>query len=626
MKERTLEMDFKKLAADILENIGGEKNVQNVTHCATRLRFHLVDDSKANKEAIENLKGVFSVVNKSGQFQVIVGNDVPNVYKELVKLGNFSSSAPVKEEKKKFKLTDLFDIISSIFVPVVPALAGCGLLKGILSLLTTFGLLDTASQTYIILSIVGDAGFYFLPMMLAYTSAQKFKANPFYAVVMASVMLHPNLSVLFESKEAIHFLGLPVTVAKYASSVIPIILIVWVMSYVQRFFEKYVPKAVKLIVVPLCTFLIMVPVALIVLGPLGTIVGDALAGAILFLDGKVSWLIPTIIGGLTPLMVMTGMHYSLFPGVFQQMATVGYQTIFPGMVVSNLCQGAASLAVALKAKNKELKELAFSVGVTALLGVTEPALYGVTMKLKRPLYAVLAGGAAGGFYMGLTGVRAFAPNGASILQIGVYIGGDGFSNVINLLIGVVIGFVITFILTLILGFEDSDKEKSVEKVEKAEEKKLETKSAKTVISSPLNGELVALNTVNDETFASEVMGKGVAIIPADGKVVSPVDGEISALFGTNHAIGLTSKEGVEVLIHIGIDTVELNGEGFTAHIKQGDKVKKGDLLVEFDLDFIKEKGYDPTTMMIITNSANYLEFIPAKETHLKQGDKALVVI
>lgn len=619
-------MDYKKLAADILKNIGGESNVQNVTHCATRLRLHLADDGKADKEAIENLKGVFSVVNKSGQFQVVIGNDVPNVYREFVKLGNFANSAPDdKKEKKRFKITDLFDIISAIFVPVVPTLAGCGLLKGLLSLLVTFGLMNTGSQTYAILSIVGDAGFYFLPMMLAYTSAQKFKANPFYAVVLASVLLHPNLTALFEAGEAVHFLGLPVTTAKYASSVIPIILIVWVMSYVQRFFEKYIPKAIKLIVVPLCTFLIMVPIGLIVLGPVGTIVGDALAGAIMFLDGKASWLIPTIIGGFTPLMVMTGMHYSLFPGVFQQMATVGYQTIFPGMVASNLCQGAASLAVGIKAKNKELKELAYSVGVTALLGITEPALYGVTMKLKRPLYAVLIGGACGGFYMGLTGVRAFAPNGASILQIGVYVGGDGFGNVINLLIGIAIAFTITFILTLLFGFEDAEDREMGEAdtaVKSAEEKG----SAKIVIASPLNGQMIPLKDVSDETFASEVMGKGVAIIPSDGKVVAPVDGEISTLFATNHAMGLVSKEGTEILIHIGIDTVELNGEGFTAHVQQGDQVKKGDLLVEFDLPFIKEKGFDPTTMMIVTNSTDYLEFIVSNETTVKQMDKAIVIL
>ncbi len=613
-------MDYKKLASEIIENIGGAENVENVTHCATRLRFHLVDDSKADKEKIEHLKGVFSVVDKNGQFQVVIGNDVPNVYGEIVKLGNFSDGKE-SSEKKKFKITDIFDVIASIFVPLIPAIAGCGLLKGLLSLFTTFGWIDAASQTYTILNLVGDAGFYFLPVLLAFTAAKRFKTSPYLAVVLAGVLLHPNLQELFNAGEPIRFLGLPVTVARYASSVIPIILIVWILSYVNRFFEKYVPKAIRVVISPLCTLLVMTPLALVVLGPIGTIVGDYIAKGIIFLDGKASWLIPTIIGGTTPLLVMSGMHYSLFPGVFQQLSSVGFQTITPGMLPSNLSQAAASFGVAVKAKNKELKELATSCGITALLGITEPALYGVTLKLKRPLYAVLIGGAVGGFIMGITGVRSYTPNGASLLQIGVYIGGDGLGNVVRALLSVAVAMVVTFVLTIIFGFDEEEESTAM-----PVETKKANKSGKTTIYSPVDGKLVDLKEVNDETFSSEVMGKGIAVIPENGKVVAPFDGTVSALFATKHAIGLVSDQGVEVLIHIGIDTVELNGEGFQAFVKQGDHVKKGDALIEFDLNMIQEKGYDPTVMIIVTNSSNYFEIVPATEPEISSSEKILTVI
>lgn len=544
------------------------------------------------------------------------------VYKELIQLGHFAGSEN-QEDSKKFKLSDIFDIIASIFVPLIPAIAGCGLLKGLLSLLTTFGLVDAASQTYAILNLVGDAGFYFLPILLAYTAAQKFKTSTYLAVVLAGVLLHPSLQTLFTAEEGVKFLGLPVTVAKYASSVLPILLIVWVLSYVYRFFDKYIPKSIKIVIVPLCTLLVMAPIALIVLGPIGTILGDLLAKGILYLDGKASWLIPTIIGGTTPLLVMTGMHYSLFPGVFQQLATAGYQTITPGMLPSNLSQAAASFGVAVKTKNKELRELATSVGITALLGITEPALYGVTMKLKRPLLAVLIGGAVGGFVMGITGVQSFTPNGASLLQIGVYIGGDGFGNVIRALFATLVAFVVTFVLTIIFGFDDNTTESSSKKDVKVKEL---DKTVKYEIASPVNGQLINLKDVNDKTFSSEVLGKGVAILPSDGKIVSPVEGEITALFTTKHAIGITSKEGVELLIHIGIDTVELNGEGFKAFVKQNNHVKKGDLLVEFDLSYIKEKGYDPTTMLIVTNSKDYLDVFPAKKEEIKQLENICTIL
>lgn len=614
-------MNFKELAQVILEKVGGEKNVLNVVHCATRLRFNLKDSSIPNQDEIKKSKGVYGVVDKGGQFQVIIGNDVPNVYKELIKLGKFQNSTSSDDKGKSSKgFSEVLNVIAGIFVPAIPAIAGCGLLKAITLLLTTLGVLSPDSQSYYILSFAGDTAFYFLPIILAYTAATKFNCSPYLAMVLGGILLHPNFSSLVAAGESVSLFGLPVTLVKYGSSVVPIILIVWAMSYVQRFLDKYIPKALKIVFVPTLTILIMLPIALVVIGPLGTIVGDTLAKGIMFLDGKASWVLPLFFGITSPLLVMTGMHYSFFPAVFAQMASQGYQTLMPGMFVSNICQAAAALCVGIKSKNRDLKQLATSTGITALLGITEPALYGVTMKLKKPLYAVMAGGACGGLYAGIMGVKSYTPNGSSLLQLPVYVGPE-MANVINALISVAIGFIVTFIVTWFLGFEDEANEEVVVKVE---EKKVINK--KISIESPVNGDMIPLSEVKDETFASEVIGKGVAFYPTEGKVFSPVDGSISALFKTNHAIGITSKEGVELLIHIGIDTVELEGEHFKAYVNSGDEVKAGDLLVEFELDKIKEKGYDIVTPLIVTNTDNYLEIIPEECNKTKKGDKVITII
>lgn len=614
-------MNFKELAGVILEKVGGEKNVLNVVHCATRLRFNLKDSSIPDQDEIKKIKGVYGVVDKGGQFQVIIGNDVPNVYKELIKLGKFKNSSSSDDKSKSSKgLSEVFDVIAGIFVPVIPAIAGCGLLKAITLLLTTLGVLSPDSQSYYILNFAGDTAFYFLPILLAYTAATKFNCSPYLAMVLGGVLLHPNFASLVSAGESVSLFGLPVTLVRYGSSVVPIILIVWTMSYVQRFFEKFIPKSLKIVFIPLCTILVMLPIALVVIGPLGTIIGDILAKVIIFLDSKASWVLPLFLGAFSPLLVMTGMHYSLFPAVFAQIAAQGYQTLIPGMLVSNVCQGAAALCVGIRAKNSDLKQLATSTGITALLGITEPALYGVTMKLKKPLYAVMAGGACGGLYAGIMGVKSYTPNGSTLLQLPVYIGPE-MANVINLLISVIIGFVVTFIVTWFLGFEDVGNEEVIEKVK---EKKVINK--KISIESPIAGEMIPLSEVKDETFASGVIGKGVAFYPTEGKVFSPVDGKISALFKTKHAIGITSKDGVELLIHIGIDTVELEGEHFKAYVDTGKEVKAGDLLVEFELDKIKEKGYDTVIPLIVTNTDNYLDIVTEYFKATKKGDKVITII
>lgn len=616
-------MNFERIAKEVLENVGGANNVAHVTHCVTRLRFNLKDDSKADIDKIKKIKGVMGQVNKGGQFQVIIGNDVSDVYKELLKLGNFKSSNNQEEEKgaKKGIITSVFDTIAGIFTPIIPAIAGCGMLKAFLGLFVALGLISTETQTYYIFSFISDAAFFFMPLLLAYTAGIKFKTSPFLAMVIGGVLLHPSFSALVSAGEPVSFLGLPVRLVNYSSSVIPIILIVWLMSYVEKLANKFIPKVLRLVFVPLIVITVTAPIGLIVIGPLGTVIGDVLASGIMFIDSKATWTLPLIMGGLTPLIVMTGMHYSLYPALFTQLATLGYQTLMSGMLISNVCQGAAALCVSIKSKNSELKQLASSTGITALLGITEPAMYGVNLKLKKPLYAVLCGGALGGLYAGLTAVKGYTPSGSGLPGIAAYIGPE-MSNVVNILIACGIGFVATFIITWFIGFEDEvNEDEAVEEI--SDVKALKNKIS---IKSPVKGEAVPLSQVDDPTFAEEIMGKGIAIIPTEDEIFSPINGTVSLVFNTKHAIGLKTEDGAEVLIHIGLDTVKLNGEHFTTFVKSGDKVKVGDKLVEFDREAIKNKGYDIITPIIITNSSDYLDIIPKDVTSVNQGDEVLAIL
>lgn len=612
-------MNYKDLAKEILQEVGGESNIQSMTHCATRLRFNLKDNTSVDAEAVKKIAGVYGAVNKGGQFQVIIGNDVPYVYTELESMVSLGGGKK-EEKKKKFSLSAVFDVIAGIFVPLIPAIAGCGLLKAVLSLLTTFGVLSTDTQTYYIISMVSDTAFYFLPMLLAFTSAKKFNCSPFLAVVMAGMLLHPNFTALVSAGEAVNFLGLPVQLVNYGSSVVPIILIVWALSYVQRFFERIMPKAVRVILVPLCSVLVMIPLALVVIGPLGSFVGNYLAELIIFLEAKIPWLVPMVIGGLTPLLVMTGMHYSLFPPVLTQLSTQSFNTVSIGFFPSNMAQAAATLAVSLKTKDKELKQLAASAGITALCGITEPALYGVTMKLKKPLWAVLIGGGLGGLYYGLTGVRAFTPLPGNPLQIAGYINGEAPMNLINAVIGVAIAMAAAFILTWIFGVDNKKTET------KSGEEKTEPLMKKVSVCSPMEGKCVPLSQVEDETFSSEVMGKGIAIVPSEGKVYAPFDGSVKTVFHTKHAIGLESEDGVELLIHLGLDTVELDGEYFVSHVENGEKIKKNQLLLEFDIDKIKEKGYQTVSPIIVTNTSQYLDVLETENGTVKAGDTILTIL
>jgi PTS system beta-glucosides-specific IIC component len=623
-------LDYKQLSKDIIKNVGGKENVNSLTHCATRLRFNLKDDSKAATDILKNIKGVMGVVNKGGQYQVIIGSDVANVYSEINKFGNFDNDSKSESSDDKGPVVKVLDTIAGIFTPIIPAITGAGMLKAVMALLVTFKVIGTNTQVYSILNFMADAAFYFLPFLIANSAAKKFKCNAYMAMSIAAVILHPNfvnmVNVAKKSGQGIYFAGLPVTLASYSSSVIPIILAIWFMSFVEPIADKVSPKAIKFFTKPLLTLLVVGLVTLIILGPLGIICGNGISAAIEFLNKYARWLVPFIVGALSPLLVMTGMHYGLIPIGINNLATAGFDTVVgPGMLGSNIAQGGAALAVALKTKNTELRQLASSAGITAVCGITEPAMYGVTLKLKRPLAGVMIGGGVSGLFLGITGVGRYTSGSPGLLALPGYIGTNGFRNIMFACIGAAIAFVVSFVITYIIGFEDIvEEKKQKENLSEVPELKVQD----SMICSPLEGSIVPLTEVKDPTFAEGIMGNGIAIMPSSGRVVSPVNGTVSALFETKHAIGILSDEGVELLIHIGLDTVDLGGRFFEARVKAGDKINLGDLLVEFDIDEIKKAGYDVITPIIITNSSEYsnISFEAKKAEYIKQKDKLINLI
>lgn len=615
-------MSYNALAKEIIEKVGGASNITSLTHCMTRLRFNLKNSSKADLEVIKEIDGVVGAVNKGGQFQIIIGTHVSKVYEAIQALGVIGESITDEPTKNKGIIPAVLDTIAGSFTPIIPAIAGTGMLKALLALLTTFGWLATDSQNYYILNFVSDAAFYFLPFFLAFSAANKFKMNPYVAAVLAGILLHPDLTVLSTLGESVNYLGLPLTLVTYSSSVIPILLIVWIGSYVEKYMKKISPKAIEIFFVPMMTILIMSIIGLVGLGPLGTQIGNVLAQMFVFLNEKINWLVPTLIGMLYPILILTGMHYSLAPVGFTQLTVLGFDTVVsPGMLVSNIAQGVAAAIVSFKTKDRNMKSIAGSAAITGLMGITEPALYGINIPLKTPLYASMIGGGVGGFYAGITGVGAFGLASPGLFALPIYIGGEGMTNFINAFIAVLITAVVTAVCAFVLVKIEAPQ------IEKKEAKKDSIQLNKKVnIKAPITGTVLPLSQVSDEAFASEAMGKGVAIVPSEGKVFSPVDGTVAMIFGTKHAIGLVSESGVEVLIHVGIDTVKLNGQYFTAHVESGQSVKQGDLLLEFDMDAIKTTGYSLETPIIITNTAQYLDVVETEESLIKVNNDLLTVI
>lgn len=458
-------MDYQKLAAEILKNVGGEENVLSYTHCATRLRFNLKNQSEFNEAQLNKTNGVMGTIIGGGQCQVIIGTDVSHVFNELEKImnsyiqtqpltKNTSDKKPIVEKESIF--SKILDTISGIFTPILPAITGAAMIKTLLIILTLTGLMDKSGQTYAFLTFVGDTPFYFLPIMLAYSASKKFGMNPMIGMTLGLMMIHPTFTEFVKTGDPIRLFGfMPVTLATYTSTVIPVILVIWVASYVERFADKISPKAIRFFLKPMITLLIMLPLAFCVVGPIGTVVGSWLEAVLNIIQTQAPWSLPIIFGIAAPIVIMFGMHYVVtIPLVMSAIAASGYDMLGAGFLVANIAQGGAALAVALLAKNTDFKAMAGSSGLTALFGVTEPAMYGVNLKLKKPFLAALCGGLTGGLICGINAVKriTFGPTG--LATIAIFIDPNNSMNIIWAIIGVLASFAVSFGITYITVKKD----------------------------------------------------------------------------------------------------------------------------------------------------------------------------
>ena len=595
---------YEKLAADVVKAVGGPENITAARHCQTRLRFNLQDYGKADKAALQNMDGVAQVVESGGMLQVVIGLHVKDVFEEVEKLLPKLGAAESPAEKQKFGVNTVIDFISSVFQPIIPALSGAGMVKALLALLVTFHLVDTQSQTYAILSFFADGTFAFLPMLLAYTTAKKMKCNVILAMGTAAIMLHSSWDAMVAAGEAVNFFGLiPFRLVSYTSSVIPIILVILVQAVVEKWLDRIIPKSVNLVFVPMFTFLIMGTLSLSVLGPLGSYVGDGLAVVFNWLSTNASWAPAVLIGGLLPVMVMFGLHHGVAPLGSMQMASLGYDSIFgPGCVCSNIAQGTAALVVALRTKDSKTKQTGYSSGVTALMGITEPVLYGLNLPKKYPLAGAMIGGGLGGLYAGLTHTHRFATGSSGIPAVLLYIGDDTMTYFYNIIIALLISAVATAVVTFLLSLK-------FEKAESAAETSSEAMPVFEVpantVSAPTEGTVVPMEEIPDETFSAGVLGQGVGIQPVKGVITAPFAGTVTQIADTGHALGLASEDGLELLIHVGVDTVEMQGKGFTPKVKEGDHIQPGQILLTFDKQAIAAAGHPDVVVVMLTNADDY---------------------
>ena len=631
-------MNYQELGDKILTLVGGKENVTGLTHCATRLRFNLKDEAKAQTATLKKTPGVLGVVVSGGQYQIVIGNDVNHVYKPIAEKCDLAQDggAGKNEGEKKSIGARLIDTITGIFTPVLPAITAAGMLKAVLALLVAFKLVDTTASTYQVINFMADAAFYFLPILLANSAAKKFGCNPYLAMMLGGMLLHPNfvnmVTASQETGEAIKLFFIPIYNASYSSSVIPIILTVWFMSLVEPIADRISPKAIKFFTKPLITALVAGAVGLAVLGPVGYIIASWIASGVTALNTYVSWLVPLILGGVFPLLVMTGTHYGIIPIGINNRMTTGFDTIvYPANLASNIAQGAAAFAVAVKTKKAEVRQVASSAGITAVCGITEPALYGINMRFKTPLISACIGGACGGLFMGLFTVKNYGGGSPGLMTLPGYIGGDSLRDLMLACVGAALAFAITFVISFVLYKDPADEESQdassadASSAEKTQDPDRLSDGA-TNICAPVKGRLVPLSKVNDPTFAEEILGKGAAIIPEDGHFVSPIKGTVQTVFGTKHAMGLLSDTGVEVLLHVGLDTVKLNGKYYEALVKDGDKVDVGTPILKVDLDGVKSEGYDVITPVIITNTMDCGDVIAVQEGDISPRETIIKVL
>ena len=602
--------DYHKLALDIIDVVGGQKNIVNATRCATRLRLVLKETPEGAKEKVSALAGVITVVENNGQFQVVIGTHVGEVYDSVAEALHLDASTQESEQPKQSIVNRIIATMSAVFAPFVYILAAAGLLQGALILITMAAPTFAETGTYEVLNFMSWTPFTFLPIFIAITASKHFKCNTYIAILCCCALVNQSwadIAARIADGDVVRFLGVKLSETTYTSTVLPPLLLVWVLSYLEHFIEKKLPDAAKPLLTPLICFVIMVPATIMVIGPASAITANAIANGYNALVAFAPALAGAIIGGLWQVVVIFGVHWGITPVVLANFDMNGCDTFQAFQTIAVVAQVAAAFGVFIKSRNKEFKGVALSAGVTGIFGITEPTIYGVTLRLKKPFICGCVGGAIGAVVLSFFHSAYYAYAGLpGLLTIVNAISKDAPMSFIGEALACVIASVITIVAIQIVGFDDP--------VDEAEEKEIE---------SPLAGTVIPLSEVHDEVFASAMMGKGCAVIPEEGKVYAPFDGKVVGLLDSHHAVGMESTDGVEVLIHVGMDTVKLNGRCFTIHVEEGEQVKKGQLLLEFDIPGIKEAGYEVTTPIIITNSDEFNDVETKAEGKVTVGTKLL---
>jgi PTS system beta-glucosides-specific IIC component len=623
------------LARIIIQNVGGKGNITSITHCVTRLRFKLKDESKAQTDILKDTDGVVTVIQSGGQYMVVIGNHVPDVYDAVVSVGHLESLAAAPKDdaddgpkEKQNPFNAFVSIVTSVFTPFLGVLSACGILKGVLSLCVAIGILDGAGGTYNILYSLGDAAFYFLPVILGYTASKKFKLPEMEGIIIGCAMIYPYVlsGSGYDVSNIFHIPVVMPAAGDYTSSVIPVICSVAFAAWFERLYKKYIPDTIKLFAVPLITCTVTVCLTFWVIGPVTSVLSTILGNVFLAISNFSPILLGLVVGAFWQVLVMFGLHWALIPITISNLMTLGMDRTLVGMIATTFAQTGACIGIMIKTKDKKIKSLAPPAIISGLAGVTEPAIYGITLPKKAPFIRTCIISAIGGAIVMAAGVTSYSMAGMGVFA---YTGYINTSN--NDLSGAIITVVVTM-LALVAGIVSElifYKDGPVKKKETAapEAPAASGSAAKGgTIAAPVTGKVIALSDVADEAFSSGALGQGLAIEPAEGKIYAPLDGEISTFFPTGHAVGITGDNGAEILIHVGMDTVELNGKGFTPKKKQGDKVKKGDLLLEVDLEAVKAAGKPTVTPVIVTNSDDFADVLPAEPGDVTHGQDVITLL
>ncbi|WP_405153532.1 beta-glucoside-specific PTS transporter subunit IIABC [Paenibacillus sp. FSL K6-0108] len=635
-------MNHDKTAKEILSAVGGNDNINSVIHCVTRLRFNLKDMEAPNKDEIKEIDGVLTVVESGGQFQVVIGNEVPKVYESLVKTMGISpvtSDSDAAQGEKKGLFNRFVDVISGVFMPVVGVLSAAGILKGLLALFITLNWLTEEMSTYKILFATADALFYFFPILLGFSAGKKFGGNPFISATIGAALVYPTMTAAFTEGTAMSFLSIPVVLINYTSSVIPIIIASYLAATFEKWLAKIAPASIKMFFVPLVTLAVITPLVFLAVGPVATLLSDYLAKGAMWVYGLSPIIAGLILAGIWQTVIIFGLHWAFIPILLNNVITNGFDPINGMLFCTTFAQTGAAFAIAIKTRDKRLKPIATSATIAGLMGVTEPAIYGVTLPAKKPfIMASIASGIAGAV-AGFMGSNAYGFAGGGVFGIPLFINPKGIdTGFVGFILSVIIAFVLGFILTYIFGYKNASSSKQAQASRVTSDSNesadvsvitpiqtgTEALEEKTVFS-PLTGKLIPLTGVGDEAFSSGAMGLGAAIVPTKGVAYAPFDGVVVTIFKTKHAIGLLSEDGVEILIHVGINTVSLKGKHFTSFVSDGDVVKKGDKLVEFDIDGIVAAGLDITTSVIVSNTAVFNDIQVNEQGNVMQGETLITI-